>query len=331
MDILIYEIFSLFLKTGLETLKFICPILLLIFISLFLCQIFIQLGLFKKLEPLGKIMTKLANLPPQIMVPFIVSLGSHVAANTILQNLRENQELTDREVLLGSILNSSIGPLRETFTYHLPIILPALGLKIGSFYILTLWFGNFLLFLFVVITGRILLPKRDYNKFIKLPENLFYEKIPKNFKNLLISAFKKILKIYKRISILFFTTTFLVFLLSNLGFFKKLGKLFFPIINWTHLSPKVIPALSTFIFSPIIGYASLGSLLQKGEIMDKEAFIALLIGSIFMLPIIYLRLYFPQWIAIFGLRLGLLRGIISLNLILFSRILVLIAFLTFIR
>ncbi len=327
MQIDIYEIFLLFLKTGVETLKFICPILFLIFISFFLCQIFIQLGLFKKIEPLGRFITKLANLPPQIIVAFIVSLGSHIAANTILQNLRENKKLTDKEVLLASILNSSIVPLKETFTYYLPIILPALGLKIGGFYIFTLWFGSFLLFLFVVIASRILLSKKDFKESIKLPQNLFNEKSSKNFKNLLTSSFKKVIKPYKRISILFFITTFLVFLLSNLNVFKKLEKLFLPIINWVHLSPKVIPALSTFIFSPVVGYASFGSLLGKGEILESEAIIALLVGSIFMLPIVYLKFYFPQWIAIFGLKLGILRGIISLSLLIFSKILLLTMFL----
>ncbi|RKX58293.1 MAG: nucleoside recognition protein, partial [Thermodesulfobacteriota bacterium] len=133
MEILIF--------TFLQTIRFIFPIIVIIFIAFFISQILFEIGIFRKIEPIGKVLTKIANLPPIAIISFIASLGSALAGNSILQNLRENKKLTDKEVILCSLFNSSITPIRETFTFHLPVVLPTLGLIVGGFYIITLWLG----------------------------------------------------------------------------------------------------------------------------------------------------------------------------------------------
>jgi len=68
----------------------------------------------------------------------------------MLQNFRENERLNETVVLLASILNSTVVPIRETFTYHLPVILPMLFTS-EQFTYQTLWLGTLVLLLFVVV------------------------------------------------------------------------------------------------------------------------------------------------------------------------------------
>jgi len=94
-----------------------------------------------------------------------------------------------------------------------------------------------------------------------------------------------------------------------------------------NLPARVMPAMSVYIASPLLGYASIGSLIQSHKISEKSAILALLLGSIFMLPILYIRMFFPARIAIFGLKLGIIGGLISMSLGMITRTFVLLIFL----
>lgn len=313
-----------FISVVIKTISFVSPILLIMFIGLFVSEILIELGWMKRLEKIGKPLTSLSNLPKACGVTFIAAIGSPTAANTMLQDLRENKVLTDKEVLLASLLNTTVVPIRETFTYHLPVILPALGLYVGMVYIGTLWLGTLVLLLFVIVCGKILLKDRnvDVDASVVSVEEVAFEKSIGN-------ATKKSLKRFGRIGFTFLSVTFVVFMLMNLGIIEKIEEYVIPFAKILNLPPIVFPPIAAYIASPLVGFSMIGSLIHSGVITEKEAIISLLFGSIFMLPILYLRFYFPQWISIFGLRLGILRGLTSMSLIMLTRIIILLIFIKF--
>ncbi len=307
---------------AIKTISFASPILLIMFTGLFVSEILIELDWIRRLEKIGKPLTSLANLSQVCGVAFIAAIGSPTAANTMLQDLRENKVLTDKEVLLASLLNTTVVPVKETFTYHLPVILPALGLYVGIVYIGTLWLGTLVLLLFVIVCGKILL--RDRNVDIDAGgvsvEEVVFEKSIRN-------ATKKSLKRFGRIGFTFLSVTFVVFILMNLGLIERIEEYVTPFAKLLNLPPIVFPPIAAYIASPLVGFSMVGSLIYSGVITKEEAIISLLFGSIFMLPVLYLRLYFPQWISIFGLRLGVLRGLISMILVMLTRIMILLIFL----
>ena len=67
-----------------------------------------------------------------------------------------------------------------------------------------------------------------------------------------------------------------------------------------------------------------GQLVKSGVVDEWNAFRGLIVGSIVMVPILYIRFYIPQWISIFGLRLGLARGLLGMALVLSVRVLLLL-------
>ena len=113
----------------------------------------------------------------------------------------------------------------------------------------------------------------------------------------------------------------------DFGLLERIEELVIPFARLLNLPPSIFPPLAAYIASPIVGLSMIGSLLQSGAIYEREAIITLLFGSVFMLPILYLRFYFPQWISIFGFKVGVLRGLISLSLITLTRVAILAFFL----
>jgi len=307
---------DLLLNSLVKTINFALPLLLIIFIAMVISEIIIEMGLLKKIKKIGAI-TKLANLPEVCGLTFAVAIISPTAANSMLQNMRENKILSDKEVLLASLLNSTIVPLRETFTYHLPVILPILGLYVGIIYVGTIWLSSLALLTFVIIYGRMNL--KNTSKKINVTVN--------NYCNHHISIgniIKRCLNRFKRISVTLIVTSFLLFTMLNLSLTKKIEEYIMPLGKIIGLPSQIFPAIAAYIVSPIVGFSMLATLLHNGIITEHDAIISLLLGSIFMIPILYMRFYFPQWISIFGLKLGILRGIISLSISITIRIIILL-------
>ncbi|OQX20149.1 MAG: hypothetical protein BWK75_05035 [Candidatus Altiarchaeales archaeon A3] len=321
---------NLLLKTGIETITFIIPLLILIFVGLFLTEVLFQWGLLKRLEVIGKPLMRLANLPPACTISFISAIGSHLAANAMLQQLRNDNVIKDKEVLFASILNTIFVPIKE-IKFHLGVIIPTLGLYVGGFYVAVMWLGTIVLIGVVILAGRLFLPKRnrDRDECDKKMLTQGHEDIKKNKFKILQSSLNETLKTFKKISIIFLITTFIIFLLINLGIFDMIMTFIEPSASVVGIPANAIPALTAYIASPLVGYPMIGALIKNNEISNDEAIIVLLFGGMFMLPIIYLKFYFPQWVSVFGLRLGMIRGMISMSLLMLTRGIILVLFLIF--
>jgi len=303
----------------LKTLNICSRTLPLIFFGMLFSEILLRMDVLKKIEAIGKPITKLANLPEICGIAFVTAIFSPTASNAMLQDLRERKVLNEKEVLLSSILSSTLAPFRETFTYHIPVILPMLGIYVGGVYIAMLWLNALVLLMFVIIYGKFTLRNRSVNANITLEEKPPSAKI----------SFKTVALRFTKIGITFIVTTFLILALFEFGFMNGIETVFHPIASRLNLPPSVIPAIITYIASPIVGFSTFSVLLQNNAISENEAVLSLLVGSVFMLPLTYIKYFFPRWISIFGFRLGLLRGLTSLSLVMMTRIVCLIVFIKF--
>ncbi|MGQ9669154.1 MAG: nucleoside recognition protein [Desulfosoma sp.] len=295
------------------------PVLLIMAIGLAASEILWEMGLLRRLGTVGKPLSRFARLPETCAVAVITSLISPTAANTMLQSLRENKILTDRQTYLASLLNGAIVPVKEVFTYQLPVVLPALGAQVGLVYIGTLWLGALVLFLFVIVCGRLMLSRSDNGHAAVQPA----PSGPMSLRRVLSRCVKR----FGRIATIFLSVTLCVFVLMDLGILARLERLLSPAFAWLDLSPIVLPSIATYVISPLVGTSMLGTLVRNDLVDPREAIVALLFGSVFMLPLLYMRFYLPQWVAIFGLRLGVLRALTSATLIMATRLVVLVFFL----
>lgn len=310
-----------FLNLLHKTLNFALPTLLIMAAGLAASEVLMETGLLRKISKIGRPLGRLANLPEACGVAIVTAMFSFLAANAMLQSMRENKVLTDRETLFASLLTGVVAPVKETFTYHLPVILPALGLYAGTVYIVTLWLGSFALFVFVLVGSRIFLKEHKVRVYEAGGKDTSLQH-PSSLKE----AVRRFLKRFGRIGGTFFLVTLIVFTLMETGFMNRIERSIMPLSEILRLPAAVLPALAAYIASPIVGISMMGSLWREHVVNENQAITALLFGSIFMLPVLYLRFYFPQWISIFGLRLGLTRGLISAGLVMMVRVIMLLIF-----
>ncbi|AKB50459.1 membrane protein, putative [Methanosarcina barkeri str. Wiesmoor] len=303
-----------------KVLDFALPILAMIFVGLVGTSVLVELGLMQKFSRLVSPIFAYTNLPDTCASAFLVSIGSTVAANSMLSQAKKENCLENREVLLCSMMNSTPVYFRELFTYQIPIVLPALGLVVGGFYSIVFVVTAVFKILVIAIASKLFLK----NNPCKTPEPQNREKV--SLKSAVNRAFRKEFKIFLKIAGVYIIATTIIFILQEQGFFGIFSVL--PLAEFFKIPPGSIVPLTSYVASPILGISLLGPMIHSGEITNIQAMIVLMLGSTFMLPIFALRSQLPRKIAIFGTQLGLQIVIYSMAISVFVRLAILLVLLS---
>ncbi len=287
-----------------KTLDTAVPVLVTIFLGLFLAGMLMELGLLDRLSLLSRPLVSLANLPSISASSFLVSLGSAVAANSMIAEFKMRGAIDDRETILCALMNSIPVYIREIFTYQLPVVVPLLGPVVGLFYASVFITTAIIKILMVIVLGRLLL-KGERGEKITL-------EYPKRESAPLRAAIKTVrgqMRLFGRISLTYVSMTLIVLALNEMGFFERLSVL--PIAQTFNINPEAVVPLTTYVISPLVGLSMISPMIQSGSLSEIQAAIVLMIGSMFMLPIFALKSMVPNYTAIFGARIGLSVVIIS--------------------
>jgi hypothetical protein len=121
------------IELFLKVLDFALPVLIMIFVGLVGTGVLVELGLMQKISKFISPIFAYTNLPATCASAFVVSMGSTVAANSMLLQAKRASCLEEKEVLLCAMMNATPAYFRELFTYQIPIVLPALGFVVGGF------------------------------------------------------------------------------------------------------------------------------------------------------------------------------------------------------
>ena len=298
------------------------------FVALFGTELLMQLGLMKKLAPLGTPLTRLSRLPPISTITFITGIGSILAANSMLAAYRNDGVIDDRELVLSSLLNSIPMYIRELVTYHFPVVFPLLGLWVGTVYFATFWLAGVIKLTFIIVSGRLMLggvkKAEGEEDAVPVNEEQVEEQKRKPFKRLCLDAFNRQIRLFLRIAAYTVGVTFVVLLLMELGLFRWTDALIGPMVRRCGLPTSVLGPLSAYVVSPMVGLASISTLLRSHQISEVQAGISLLIGGLVMIPLIYLRSMLPNYIVIFGAKLGTLIVFLSMSFALLARVIILV-------
>ena len=311
---------SVFIQSLSDTWHIVPRVLIIMFVSLYAAQVLIKTGLLKRLEFIGRPLARLANLPYEAGITFVASFGSVLAGNTMLGKLYNENKMDRTQTLLAALLNTAPVYVKETFTYQIPVIIPLLGLKVGFLYFLTFIASGMIKVLFVIICGRIKL-KDPKSETYPLDSNSGDASMTANkkFGHILISSFADQGKTFLKVSGVFVTTTFLIFLLINNGVITVLSNYVGPLTDFFRLPPSCVLPVGTYMFSPLVGAASIGAMLKDGILTDLQGIKACILGSLLMLPIFSLRYSFAKYTSIFGFSLGSIILSVSTGLGMLSR------------
>ncbi|NYT01439.1 MAG: nucleoside recognition protein [Methanosarcinales archaeon] len=280
----------------LRTVDFAIPVLVTIFLGLFFAGFIVEMGAIRRLSYIARPLVTAAHLPAISASSFVVSLGSAVAANAMIARFRKEESLSDREALLCAVMNSIPVYLREIFTYQIPIVIPALGTLVGGLYAMVFMVTALVKVSLVVILGRAYLERREVELDVALP-------VRASMRSAALRSLHSQSRIFARISILYLAMTFLVFLLTDRGFFEALSIL--PVARAFGIPAESLVPLTSYVASPILGISLLGPMIHSGTLNAVQAMTVLMLGSMFMLPIFAMRSMVPNYTALFGMRLGL--------------------------
>jgi hypothetical protein len=307
------------MELFLRVLDFALPTLVMIFLGLVGTSVLVELGLMQKFSRFMSPIFAYTNLPGTCASAFVVSIGSTVAANSMLFQAKKENCLNDREVLLCAMMNATPAYFRELFTYQIPIVLPALGLVVGGFYTFVFVVTAVFKILVITVASKLFLKGSS----CKAPETQDEEKI--SLKTAFSRAFGKELKPFLKITGVYLIATTLIFVLQERGLFEIFSVL--PLAEFFKIPPESIIPLTSYVASPILGISLLGPMIHSEEITNVQAMIVLMLGSMFMLPIFAFRSQLPGKIAIFGTRLGIQIVAYSTAISVFVRLFILLVLL----
>ncbi|MGV8175623.1 MAG: nucleoside recognition protein [Methanothrix sp.] len=301
-----------------------------VFLMLFLAGFMVEMNAFSRISYLARPLTSLSHLPAVSASTFVISLGSALAANTVIARLLAEGQLSNRQAFLSAIMNSVPVYFRELFTYQLAFVIPVLGVFVGGAYAVISISTGLIKLALVLIMGRAYLPADSSHS--EMASASTGAPIPPSQTRKwsdLKKAAKKALRgqssIFLRIAGLYFIMTFLVLYLSREGILQSLDVL--PLARFFGVPPETIIPLTVYVASPKAGITLLGPLIQNGGISETKAIMVLMLGSLFMLPFYSLRSVLPNYTSVFGLRLGLYLVFVSTSISLLVRMSVLIALL----
>ncbi|MFZ2471072.1 MAG: nucleoside recognition protein [Methanothrix sp.] len=283
-------------------------------IMLFLTGVMVEMNAFQRISHLARPLVCISHLPAVSASTFVISLGSALAANTVIARLKEEGQLSERQAFLSAILNSVPVYFRELFTYQLAFVIPVLGIFVGGAYAVISIATGMMKLALVLVLGRAYLPADLSVSSVSSASSAspLQPHPPQTHKSLRQAAVKSLRgqsRIFLRIAGLYFLMTFLVLYLSREGILQSLDVM--PLAQFFSVPPETIIPLTIYVASPKAGIALLGPLIQNGGISETKALIVLMLGSLFMLPFYSLRSLLPNYTSVFGMRLGLSLVLIS--------------------
>ena len=305
----------------LQTLDNTVSTMITVFIMLFLTGLMVEMNAFQRISHLARPLISISHLPAVSASTFVISLGSALAANTVIARLKAEGQLTERQAFLSAIMNSVPVYFRELFTYQLAFVIPVLGIFVGGAYAVISIATGLIKLALVLVLGRAYLPGDSSASSVSSTSSIAssspsaapLQPLPTQARKNLREAAKKSLRgqsrIFLRIAGLYFIMTFLVLYLSREGILQSFDVL--PLAHFFSVPPETIIPLTIYVASPKAGIALLGPLIQNGGISETKALIVLMLGSLFMLPFYSLRSLLPNYTSVFGMRLGLSLVIIS--------------------
>ncbi len=289
----------------LQTLDNTVSTMITVFLMLFLTGLMVEMDAFSRISYLARPLICVSHLPAVSASTFVISLGSALAANTVIARLLAEGRLSERQAFLSAIMNSIPVYFRELFTYQLAFVIPVLGIYVGGAYAVISIATGLIKLALVLVMGRAYLPA-DLSAMPLLPNP---HRARKNLREAALKSLQGQSRIFLRIAGLYFIMTFLVLYLSREGFLQSFDVL--PLAHFFGVPPETIIPLTIYVASPKAGIAMLGPLIQNGGISETKALVVLMMGSLFMLPFYSLRSLLPNYTSVFGMKLGLSLVIIS--------------------
>ncbi|MGB4505125.1 MAG: hypothetical protein WBI44_09600 [Syntrophaceticus sp.] len=275
-------------------------VLPLMFLGCFLGNLFLNTTMMQHLGKVMRPLARLGNLPAGVDIPLTLCLVNNVAAYSMLAELKNNDLVNMREVVISFLVSNIPKGLFYTVFYIAPVVLGSLGIRLGLIY-LFIYFGVFAVVGLVgLLLGMLFLPpQNEQDSFEQLPQPS-----PAPLWNKAIDAAKSSLPTFGRLIAVFVPVTFLVITLMHTEVVQQYLALVDPALRKFGLPAPVLIVITTGMFSTIAAIGTLGPFLQVGIVTPVQGIAALLFASALHYFLSFWCDDIPLNVSFFGPRLG---------------------------
>jgi len=295
------------IRDFLRLLSYMLPML---FLGLYLADV---LGKSGQLERVGAIMAPLsngANLSKGCSSVLTLCMLNKEAGFSMLSELNRKNGLSDKEVIIVTMLASLPLCVRSIIFFVGPVSLSMLGMRVGIIFIVVYFFVQLLKTIIGISAGRLMLNTGE--NILKIDETVKDEKFS-GWTNLLRSSVMDTLAPFNRILKIVIPSLFIAILLINSGVLGRLSQMASPLTHILSLPSSSCLVIVSGLPSMMVGIATAGPLVASGGITPLEAVRTLVITSLLHSLYTVLRMSFPVNISLFGPKLGgIVTGVTAL-------------------
>ncbi|WP_440944809.1 hypothetical protein ACSAZL_11590 [Methanosarcina sp. T3] len=271
-------------------------------------SIAVEFGIFDRLFPVMKPVLYGAHFTPHSGIAFMTAFGSPIAAVAMISEFYSEGKIDQKETMLATVATWFPQTIYESLVYISPTIVPVLG-AVGIAYLSLFVLNGTIVALIVFLAGRTFLT-RNICEFEAETEsrNTEYgkngDRKTEDRKLAIRTALKQSVlnsvKILKRIVLVAFPVSILVFVLIDLGAFDALQ---YP--GRIPLPPEALAVIPLVVANPTAAYVTVADLMDT-EVLDfKLALLTLLAGNLLVSTRYILTHRLPYYSGIFGPVLSL--------------------------
>ena len=275
--------------------------IILITAGVIIANVLLESNLTRKLSPLIRPLCRASNLPKECVFSLFASFFNPTAGKSTLAGFYHEGKIGDKETILTVVMCTFPIVIGESLLrVQAPIALVLLGPFIGGIYISLNLFSSFLqTFAAFLYSKSRFPPQKDVEEEINVDIN----RTSQNQNQKLKTALKKSFTTLKKIIPIMVVAFLIVDLLSRFGLMHTISLFFDPVLRLLDLPGACITALIADLAHFSAGYAIVAALLTEGVITAKQAILTLLIGSMLIISLAYLKYTLSTNISLFG-KLG---------------------------
>lgn len=295
--------------------------IILITAGVIIANIVLESNLIRKLSPLIGPFCRASNLPKECVFSLFASFFNPTAGKSTLAGFYREGKIGDKETILTVVMCTFPIVIGESLLrVQAPIALVLLGPFIGSIYISLNLFSSFLQTFAAFIYSKSRFPPQ---KDVEVEINVAITKTSQNQSEQLKTALKKSFTTLKKIIPIMVIAFLVVDLLSKLEIMHYILLFFDPVLRVLDLPGECITVLIADLAHFSAGYATVAALLTKGVITAKQAILTLLIGSMLIITVAYLKYSISTNISLFG-KLGVKITVINYMSSMISKLIIIL-------
>ncbi len=291
----------LFSEVGKTLFQLLAHMLPSMFVGLYLANVLLKSGYLAQIGILMTLLSNGAKLPKACSSVLTLCLLDKDAAFSMLSELNRQYGLSDKQVIVVSILANLPLCVRSVIFFIIPACFSMLGFHIGLLFTLIYFLIQLLKTIAGIIAGRLMTD--ESGNISNIGETGGKYIYPGRIRLLKASVTDTLIP-FKRILKIVIPTLLITTLMIHSGISDWLSELAAPLADMSDLPTSSCLVIISGLPSMMVGIAAAGPLLMSGSITAMDAIRTLIITSLFHSLYNVIRMSFPVNISLFGPRLG---------------------------